>query len=130
MSDSMSGMFSEAQALAFAREWIDCWNAHDLSRILEHYTDDFSMTSPRIVEFAGEASGRLRGKAAVGAYWTKALGRISNLHFELIDVLRSPGGLVIYYRNQSGVSVAECLSFEASGKVLQAAAHYSTGSLT
>src|SRR5207302_4356035 len=28
-------------AEAFAREWVDAWNAHDLARILSHYTDDF-----------------------------------------------------------------------------------------
>ena len=55
-------------AAGFAAEWIAAWNAHDLQRVLSHYTDDFEMTSPKIVQIAGEPSGRLVGKAAVGAY--------------------------------------------------------------
>jgi ketosteroid isomerase-like protein len=55
----------------FAAEWIESWNAHDLDRVLSHYADDFEMFSPVIIQVAGEPSGRLCGKVAVGAYWTK-----------------------------------------------------------
>ena len=57
----------------FAADWIDSWNSHDLGRILSHYTDDFEMTSPVIIQVAGEPSGTLKGKKDVGAYWAKAL---------------------------------------------------------
>ena len=30
-------------ARRFAEEWIAAWNAHDLERILAHYTDDFDV---------------------------------------------------------------------------------------
>ena len=70
-------------AQRFADEWIAAWNAHDLERILAHYEDDFEMSSPVIVAIGGEPSGRLRGKAAVGAYWSAALKRMPDLHFEL-----------------------------------------------
>jgi hypothetical protein len=46
----------------FAEEWIVAWNAHDLSRVLSHYQDDFEMASPLIVEIAGEPTGVLHGK--------------------------------------------------------------------
>ena len=52
----------------FAADWIESWNAHDLNRILSHYTDDFEMSSPVIIQVAGEPSGTLKGKAAVAAY--------------------------------------------------------------
>ena len=35
-------------AIRFAGEWIAAWNAHDLGRILSHYTEDFEMSSPVI----------------------------------------------------------------------------------
>ena len=38
----------------FAADWIDSWNAHDLNRILSHYTDDFEMASPVIIQVANE----------------------------------------------------------------------------
>ena len=40
-------------ARRFAEEWIAAWNAHDLERILPHYSDDFEMHSPLIVERMG-----------------------------------------------------------------------------
>jgi ketosteroid isomerase-like protein len=57
----------------FAREWIAAWNSRDLERILAHYEDDFEMSSPVIVTLAGEPSGKLKGKAAIGAYWAVVL---------------------------------------------------------
>src|SRR5438876_10821997 len=60
-------MIDREWAEAFAREWVDAWNAHDLERILSHYTDDFEMASPLIVERMGVASGRLKGKEAFAA---------------------------------------------------------------
>jgi hypothetical protein len=59
----------------FAQEWIAAWNSHDLEEILSHYTDDFEMSSPLIVQLMGEASGTLRWKPAVRVYWSKALAR-------------------------------------------------------
>ena len=46
-------MLSREFAESFAAEWIEAWNSHDLDRILSHYTDDFVMSSPRIVVLAG-----------------------------------------------------------------------------
>ena len=43
-------------ALHFAEDWIASWNSHDLDRILAHYTEDFEMSSPLIVQLMGEPS--------------------------------------------------------------------------
>lgn len=114
----------------FAAEWIEAWNSHDLSQILSHYAEDFEMTSPVILEFAGEPSGTLKGKKAVGAYWSKALERFPNLRFELVATLVSIDSITLYYKRtlyDKGPSdmVAEVLFFGPDGKVVRAAAHYS-----
>lgn len=114
-----------AQAWAFARDWIAAWNARDLPRVLAHYAEDFSMSSPYIVQIVG-GIGVLQGKAAVADYWRRALERMPDLRFELLDVLASTHSLVLYYRNQAGRLTAECLIFGADGKVIQGIAHYST----
>ena len=80
-------MIDEKLARAFAAEWIDAWNAHELDRVLVHYADDFEMRSPLIVTIAGEPSGCLKGKAAVRAYWRKGLQLLPDLHFELVSIL-------------------------------------------
>lgn len=69
-------MIDKSKAESFASDWIAAWNSHDLQRVLSHYTEDFEFTSPFIIHIAGEPSGRLRGKSAVGAYWAKALARL------------------------------------------------------
>jgi len=43
-------------ALHFAEDWIASWNSHGLDRILAHYTEDFEMSSPLIVQLMGEPS--------------------------------------------------------------------------
>ena len=107
----------------FTQEWIDSWNSHNLERILSHYTDNFEMSSPYIVQIAGESSGVLKGKAAVAAYWAKALERMPRLHFEAHSTLVGAESLVIYYRGTRGMA-AELFFFDPHGKVTKACAHY------
>jgi hypothetical protein len=107
----------------FAADWIESWNAHDIDRILSHYADDFEMSSPVIIQIAGEPSGALRGKAAVGVYWSKALQLIPDLRFELISTLVGVNSVTLYYKGARGLS-AEVFHFGADMKVTKAFAHY------
>lgn len=114
----------KAFAERFAADWIDSWNAHDLDRVLAHYTEDFEMSSPYIIQMAGEPSGTLRGKAAVGAYWKKALELIPGLKFDLIAVLAGVDSVTLDYKGALGRLVAKVFHFGADGKVARAFAHY------
>jgi ketosteroid isomerase-like protein len=116
-------MMETGFAERFADEWIAAWNSHDLDRILAHYEDDFEMSSPVIPALAGEPSGKLRGKAAVGAYWSKALRKAPDLRFELVKALAGVDSVTVYYKGHRGLS-AEVLHFSPSGKVRAAFAHY------
>jgi len=107
----------------FALSWIAAWNRRDLDAILEHYREDFEFSSPIIVEVVGEPSGTLRGKPAVRAYWTRALARLPELHFELEDVLAGIDTITLYYRGHRGTS-AETFHFDRHGKVYRAFACY------
>src|SRR5690348_13914860 len=111
-------------ARRFAAEWIAAWNAHDLDRVLAHYADDFAMTSPYIAQIAGEPSGTLCGKAAVAAYWKKALELNPDLNFELLTVLVGVNSVTIYYKGSRDRLAAEVFHFGAEGKVSRAFAHY------
>lgn len=110
-------------AAHFAADWIAAWNSHDLERILAHYRDDFEMSSPVIVQIADEPSGRLKGKVAVGAYWTKALALIPELHFELVTTLLGADSITLYYTGARGMA-AEVFFFDRERKVVRAHAHY------
>lgn len=118
-------MIDRAWARAFAAEWIDAWNSHDLDRILSHYTDDFEMSSPLIVERMGIAEGVLRGKQSVRPYWQRGLDAHPPLHFELRDVLVGVNTIVIYYRSTTrDRMVAEVLTLSEEGRVVAGAGVY------
>jgi len=116
-------MITREQADHFAKEWIDAWNSHDLSRILAHYCDDFSMASPRIAVIANEPTGILSGKNSVSAYWHKALALAPDLHFKLIGTFVGSNSVVIHYQGVRGPAM-EVFFFNEAGLVQQAAAHY------
>jgi hypothetical protein len=115
-----------ATAHAFAAEWIAAWNAHDLERILSHYTEDVTFASPFVATIAGEPSGTLAGKPALRAYWSKALAKLPDLHFTLVDVLTGVGSLTLYYRGHRGM-VAETFQLDDAGHVRAASACYTVG---
>ncbi|MRR17813.1 MAG: nuclear transport factor 2 family protein [Deltaproteobacteria bacterium] len=116
-------MIDKAFADFFSADWIESWNAHDLNRILSHYTDDFEMSSPVIRKIEGVLSGKLKGKEKVGAYWAKALKLNPDLHFELITTLWGINSITLYYKGHRGLS-AEVFHFTPERKVAKSYAHY------
>jgi hypothetical protein len=114
----------EKFAKSFANDWVEAWNAHDIARVLSHYTDDFEMSSPIIAQLLGESSGILGGKEAVGAYWRKALQVVPDLRFELISVLMGVRSVTLYYKGARDRLSAEVFDFNASGQIVKATAHY------
>jgi hypothetical protein len=112
------------RALSFAREWIAAWNSHDLERILSHYTEDFEMASPLIIERLGEPSGVLKGKTAIRSYWARGLAAKPPLRFELVGVFAGVRSITIHYRSVGRRDAAEVLQFTDAGQVERAAAHY------
>ncbi len=117
-------MIEREWAENFAQEWIAAWNAHDLEQILSHYTEDFEMSSPLIIQRMGESSGVLRGKANIRPYWEIGLAQPPPLHFQLIEALVGVNSLVLHYRTASGRLAAETLTFNEQGQVIKGAAHY------
>lgn len=118
-------MIDKKFAEHFASDWIDSWNNHDLDRILSHYSDQFEMSSPVIIQVAGEPSGTLKGKDAVGAYWAKALQLLPDLHFELLSTLIGINSITLYYKGARGLA-AEVFHFDQDKKVVRAYAHYAS----
>ena len=123
-------MLERSWALEFAEEWVASWNSHDLERILSHYTEDFEMSSPLIVERLGREEGVLKGKAVVAAYWKAGLSLEPPLRFELRDVLVGINQMTIYYRSSGRKVVAETLTFDDGLKVTAGSAQWSVMSST
>jgi hypothetical protein len=99
-------------ARAFANDWVDAWNAHDLAKVLSHFADDVTFTSPVATQLLPNSHGVIQGKNALREYWEEGLRRIPDLHFEIVGLYVGVATLVINYRNQRNVLVSEVLIFE------------------
>ena len=111
-------------AKAFATDWIESWNCHDLDRILAHYATDFEMYSPLIVERTGDPSGKLVGKNAVGSYWKIGLSAQPPLKFILEELYVGIGTLVIRYNSVGRRKASEVFIFNEVGLVVRAFANH------
>ena len=111
-------------AQKFAKEWIECWNSHNLDNIINHYSEDIEITTPMIKLAGGIESGTLSGKKAVREYWDIALTKIPDLHFELIDVTQSINSIAIYYKSVMNKKAIEVMFFDDKGLVNKMIAHY------
>ncbi|MDH2356284.1 nuclear transport factor 2 family protein [Bradyrhizobium sp. SSUT18] len=120
----MSQHHQPSNLAALGRTWIKAWNARDLERVLTLYDDEAVMTSDRIPLMGFDASGTVRGKDALRAYWSKALGLLPNLHFSLIELFVSPDSVVVFYENERGKRICEYLRVNAAGKIVQGSANH------
>jgi len=112
------------EAKKFAKEWIDSWNSHDLEEIMKHYSDDIEITTPMLKLAAGIETGSLQGKEQVRAYWDKALAKIPNLHFELVEVTSGIDSVALYYKSVMNKMAIEVMFFDENGLVNKMIAHY------
>ena len=111
-------------AQKFAKEWIESWNSHDLTAILKHYSDDIEITTPMIKMAIGIENGSLKGKALVADYWGKALAKIPDLRFELIEVTTGVDSIALYYKSVMNKMAIEVMFFNEHGLVNKMIAHY------
>ena len=112
------------EAKKFAKEWIDSWNSHDLEDIMKHYSEDIEITTPMLKLAAGIESGSLQGKEQVRAYWQKALTKIPDLRFELVEVTSGIDSVALYYKSVMNKMAIEVMFFDKNGLVNKMIAHY------
>jgi hypothetical protein len=117
-------MLNEQTALKIAHDWIEAWNQHDLEAILSHYDDAIEFTSPFIAQLLQQLDGTVRGKVALGRYFSKGLAAFPDLNFELISVFIGVNSVVIYYRSVRNLLAAEWMQINADGLVTHVNAHY------
>jgi hypothetical protein len=111
MAASIVVQVDQTAAREFVKDWIARWNAHDVDGLLRHFADDVVFTSPFAALVVG-GDGVVRGKDALRRYWSEAIVRRPDVHFEIIDLYIGVTTLVINYRNQQGTSVCEVLTFD------------------
>lgn len=122
---------------AFARSWLGAFDAQDpdvpagtpspravarrLDAIMAHYAEQVEHSSPTVVRVLGEPSGIVRGKAALRAYFEKALAAApADLHYELLRLHVGVDGVTLVYHRTGGKIVAETFHFDKAGLVVRA----------
>ena len=120
----MRGRIEKGAAEAFVRDWIAAWNDRDLDAVLEHYSEDVELHSPRIATVTGREEAFVSGKTALAAYWRKALEDAPELNFILERVYVGSDAISIAYRNHRGQHAVETLVFDEHGRVRFASVAY------
>lgn len=110
-------MLDPAASEAFAARWAAAWNGRDVEAVLAHFAEECTFTSPVARQLLG-GDGVIRGKQALRDYWTHALAKVPDLHFEVLGVHTGIDTIVIHYRNQRGNEVCEVLTFGPEGLVV------------
>jgi ketosteroid isomerase-like protein len=121
----MNHSMTQAEARAFAEQWIANWNRKDVEAVLAHFVDDVVFTSPRAEAIVG--SSRLEGKAALREYWTRAMARIQTLHFRLDYVISESDRVSIVYTSEidgKRLRAAELLVFGSDDLIREGEAMY------
>jgi ketosteroid isomerase-like protein len=62
MTSSMSHdrRVDHVDAVAFADDWVNAWNSHDLEKILSHFAGNVVFTSPVAAQFLDDSDGVIR----------------------------------------------------------------------
>jgi hypothetical protein len=109
---------------AFAKDWIDAFNARDMDRILSHYTDDVRLYSPRVKATLGGDASCVEGKEALRHYFTTGLAHSPELRFTLDRVYPGEGSVVLRIRANEGREGSEMMVFAGNGLVREVRAHW------
>jgi hypothetical protein len=117
-------MFTAAEADELAQHWIEAWNDHDLERIIAHYSDDVVFSSPFIQRIGASPSGTVRGRDALRAYFTAALGKYPALTFRRRAVFRGIHSVTLLYESVNGLLAAETMMLNPQNQISLVLAQY------
>ncbi len=92
---------------------------------MSHYAPEVVLISPVAARLLGDPSGRVVGKQALLAYFTRGLQAYPNLSFKLLEVMSGLSSIVLHYVNQNNTKSAEFMELAPDGKVVKVVAHYS-----
>lgn len=119
-------MLTQQDAEAKARDWCAAWNARDLDAVMAHYAEAVALCSPLVVKRLGRADGWLRGKGEVRAYFERGMGNPA-LRFDLEDVRLGVNAMVVLYRRENGMRVADASELDEAGLIRRMVAGYAGG---
>jgi len=110
------------------QRWYAAWNAGGLDAIMACYDDAIEHSSPFIARFNGTADGSLRGKAAVRAYFGRALTTNptpqGETRFQPMHLTVGLASVLVVYRRWTGELAGEVFFLNEQGHIVRSVSHY------
>jgi hypothetical protein len=78
--------------------WLAGWNGKNLELAMRHFAENAVFSSPSVLALGGDASGELRGRAAITELTAAAFARFPALRFEMERVIEADGRIIMLYR--------------------------------
>ncbi|UYV35985.1 nuclear transport factor 2 family protein [Rhodobacteraceae bacterium D3-12] len=117
---------SRTEAETRARDWCAAWNARDLDAVMAHYAEGVELCSPLVVERFGRTDGWLRGKGEVRAYFARGMAN-PDLRFAFEEVRLGVNAVIVLYRRENGMRVADANELDDAGLIKRMVAGYGGG---
>lgn len=128
---------SPDRAASIMARWYAAWNAGpsgDLAAIMACYANTIEHASPFIARFnlaqgiAEGADGVLRGKAAVGAYFQRALTTnptpAGDVRFQPMHLTVGLASILVIYKRWTGEIAGEVFFLDDAGLIARSVSHY------
>jgi len=116
---------TDAEARAFAAEWVSAFNAHDVELVLSHYAPDVRLISPFYLRYSDGRTDEVCGLDDLRSYFSSALNRFPNLRFEMLEVAVGSRGMCIRYHTNLDDRIAmECVELDRTGRAVRVTCHY------
>ena len=117
-----------ADAQMFADRWYAAWNCGDLDAVMACYEEAIEHSSPFIARFNGTADGSLRGKAAVRAYFRRALTTnptpSGETRFQPMHLTVGLESVLVVYRRWTGELAGEVFFLSPQRLIVRSVSHY------
>ncbi len=109
---------------AFASDWIEAWNSHDIEKIMEHYAQEIDFVSPFVAKLLDNPAGQIQSLHHLRGYFLKGLEAYPSLYFDLMHVLPGVKSTTLIYKSVNNLLAAEYMEMNGSGKIKRVRAHY------
>lgn len=117
---------NDLKNIAFA--WFAAFNAHDIELLLVLYDESAEHYSPKLKVHKPETNGLINGKSELRKWWTDAIKRLPQLHYELIQLTAEGEQVFMEYirhtPHEEDLRVGEVLVIR-NGKIIASRVYHS-----
>jgi len=117
-------MLNAEEAKDLATRWLQAANTHNIDQIMSFYADDAELESPVVVKLMNDPSGKIKGQAALRAYFEKGVAAYPHMSLHLIETAYGVSSITAWYVNHKGTRTSAYLELNSAGKITRNITHY------